>query len=294
MSRISVVITTYNREEYLRESIESVLLQSLSPMEIIVFDNGSRDQTECLVKSFGNQVGYHKEEVNIGPVLAFKKAIEISNGDWVIVFHDDDIMHKNCLKAYDNVISKGVYSWVGSRVSFETNPKLSKKEISGEAIIFNTQEALVSKFWEGMPIGFPTIMYRKDLFNSVFVDLKRYGKYFDRYILCELVRLAPSFCFLEPCISYRIHSGQGSQNKNTNELRHVLNLYKYLIPILKRKLSSYFIYLAMLRQRVIIDLEGSFDLAPYQIFRELKVSRLEIFGSPFCRFVWRVCWKIKK
>ena len=52
MSRISVIIPSYNRAHLVAEAIESVLNQTLTDSELIVVDDGSTDNTEDVVHSF--------------------------------------------------------------------------------------------------------------------------------------------------------------------------------------------------------------------------------------------------
>ena len=63
MPSVSVVIPTYNRSKLLKEAIESVLKQSYSDLEIIVVDDGSVDDTRCVVEQItdGRVKYYYKE-----------------------------------------------------------------------------------------------------------------------------------------------------------------------------------------------------------------------------------------
>jgi glycosyltransferase involved in cell wall biosynthesis len=54
--RVSVVITTYNQGPYIGETIRSALSQTFTNREIIVVDDGSKDETGVVVTSFGDQI----------------------------------------------------------------------------------------------------------------------------------------------------------------------------------------------------------------------------------------------
>ena len=56
MLSVSVVIPAYNSEKYIRRSIERVLKQTVLPLEIIVVDDGSTDETAAIAKSYGGIV----------------------------------------------------------------------------------------------------------------------------------------------------------------------------------------------------------------------------------------------
>lgn len=64
--KFSVVISTYNRLNLLKRAINSALNQTI-PCEVVVADDCSADETEAYVKSLGNSVIYHRNEVNKRP-----------------------------------------------------------------------------------------------------------------------------------------------------------------------------------------------------------------------------------
>ena len=62
MKSISVVMPVYNGAKYIRESIESVLMQSFKDFEFIIVDDGSTDNTESIIKSYiDNRIVYIKK-----------------------------------------------------------------------------------------------------------------------------------------------------------------------------------------------------------------------------------------
>jgi glycosyltransferase involved in cell wall biosynthesis len=88
--RVSVVIPTYNSGVMVKEAIESVLAQTYSDFEIVVVDDGSTDNTECIVRQFGDRVRYFKQE-NQGVSAARNTGIKQSLGDYVAFLDSDDL-----------------------------------------------------------------------------------------------------------------------------------------------------------------------------------------------------------
>src|SRR5438045_1423161 len=74
---VSVVIPTYNAAPLLHEAIQSVLDQTYSEFEVVVIDDGSTDDTEHVIRSFGNRVSYIKQ-VNQGVGAARNNGIALS------------------------------------------------------------------------------------------------------------------------------------------------------------------------------------------------------------------------
>ncbi len=59
---ISVIIPVFNAERYLAEAIESVLMQAVKPLEIIVVNDGSTDESEKVANTFKNDICYLLQE----------------------------------------------------------------------------------------------------------------------------------------------------------------------------------------------------------------------------------------
>ena len=87
---ISVIIPTLDRYELLRRALDSVLKQTKKPREIIVVDNGSKDNTHQMVTSLFSCVNYLKE--NKGGVSAARnKGILSSKSKWIALLDSDDV-----------------------------------------------------------------------------------------------------------------------------------------------------------------------------------------------------------
>lgn len=88
--RVSAVIPTYNRADFVREAIASVLRQDYPHVELIVVDDGSRDGTAAVVSSFGPTVQYLWQE-NRGVSAARNRGVAASTGDLIAFLDSDDL-----------------------------------------------------------------------------------------------------------------------------------------------------------------------------------------------------------
>lgn len=96
--KVSYIIVTHNRKEFLKEAVLSVLVQNYSPLELIVVDNGSTDGTDGLFKTdFKNDnIKYIKLDNNIGAPEGRNIAIKEAKGDIIIgIDSDTEIYEKN-------------------------------------------------------------------------------------------------------------------------------------------------------------------------------------------------------
>lgn len=92
MPAVSVIITTYNRPEYLRKAIESVLVQTYQDWELVIVDDGSTDNTQEVVRKYVNEnakVRYVRQ-TNQGPGPARNKGISETSGAFIAFLDDDD------------------------------------------------------------------------------------------------------------------------------------------------------------------------------------------------------------
>ena len=87
---ISVIIPAYNVESYLAEAIDSALLQTVPPAEIIVVDDGSTDGTQRVAERFENKIRYFRQP-NAGPGRARNRGLAEARSDWVAFLDGDDI-----------------------------------------------------------------------------------------------------------------------------------------------------------------------------------------------------------
>ncbi len=87
---VSIVVPTFNRAKWLPISIGSVIAQSYSNWELIVWDDGSIDDTKDVVYSFNDRRIHYFEDINHGVSYARNHAIEKSKGEFIAFLDSDD------------------------------------------------------------------------------------------------------------------------------------------------------------------------------------------------------------
>lgn len=90
MVDVSVVIATYNRSRQVREAIDSVLAQSVPVREIIVVDDGSKDDTRAQLLAYGDRIRPFFQ-ANGGASAARNLAMRMAHGSWIAFLDDDDV-----------------------------------------------------------------------------------------------------------------------------------------------------------------------------------------------------------
>jgi glycosyltransferase involved in cell wall biosynthesis len=86
---VSAVIPCYNGAPYLRETLDSTLRQTCPPLEVIVVDDGSTDESAAIAASYGPPVHLIRQE-NQGESVARNRGMDEARGDWVALLDADD------------------------------------------------------------------------------------------------------------------------------------------------------------------------------------------------------------
>lgn len=93
---VSVIVPLYNAEKYIEETMESILNQTYKNIEIVIVDDGSKDQSSSIVKNFKKkypeQIKYILQE-NQGVSVARNTGIENANGEYISFLDSDDLWH---------------------------------------------------------------------------------------------------------------------------------------------------------------------------------------------------------
>ena len=101
----SVIIPVYNCDHYLGEAIESVLAQSYRPLEILIIDDGSTDNSAEIAKSFIPHIQYYYQPNN-GAATAINYGINLSQGDFLTFLDSDDLWSKDKLMLQFQCLAK--------------------------------------------------------------------------------------------------------------------------------------------------------------------------------------------
>lgn len=167
-SLISVVIPTYNREQYIERAVKSVLQQTYSNLELIIVDDGSTDRTEDIVAAMSDsRIRYVRQATNQGASAARNKGVECANGE-LVAFQDSD----DCW--YQDKLSMQMEYW-------EAHPDCSLiysayvlHRIDGETVRVpyagtwgNLEGDIFSTLLVNNTVGTPTMLFKKSCFMEL-------------------------------------------------------------------------------------------------------------------------------
>lgn len=109
MTKISIALPVYNGANFIKEAIESILIQDYKDFELVIVDNASKDETFLIADSFAqkdNRVKLFSFEEHLGQVDNVNRAARMCTNEWIHFFCHDDIMLQGCIKNVVETIEK--------------------------------------------------------------------------------------------------------------------------------------------------------------------------------------------
>lgn len=102
MERLCVAMCVYQGEAYLEEQLASIATQTRRPNSMVIVDDRSADATPAIARSFAARAGFPvrvvENEVNLGFIRNFERAIGQADGDVIVLSDQDDVWHESRLE----------------------------------------------------------------------------------------------------------------------------------------------------------------------------------------------------
>jgi hypothetical protein len=218
---VSVVMSVFNGERFLREAVESILYQSFSDFEFIIVDDGSTDQSYAILDSYkksDNRIRIHSQE-NRGSALSLNQGCHLANGKYIARMDADDIAMKDRLALQVEFMEAnplvGILGGAAEWIDAAGNPLGVHRHPAEDAQI---KEAMLHHcaFWH------PTVLMRTQVFTwsggyrPMVFDAEDYDLWLraaERFQLANLSQIL---------IKYRIHPNQVSIQKNRQQTMGIL------------------------------------------------------------------------
>jgi len=230
--KVSVIIPCYNREQYISETIHSVLSQTWPNIELIVVDDGSSDSSRAVLESFGSrlQILEHPGRTNLGQSAAINMGIQNSSGEYVAILDSDDLFAPDKIEKQVYFLEQNpqfglVYS---NCISIDENGgELHKMYFPGHKPPSGPEQVLVECCFN-VPSN---SLFRRDIYEKVgfFDETLRSAQDHDYAVrIAEITRVG----YIDECLwNYRRHGGSIS---HTRTLERWMNGFKILNAACKR------------------------------------------------------------
>ncbi len=211
MISVSVVVPVYNGRQFIRRALRSAVEQTLRPMEIIVIDDGSTDETRKELESYA--VRYQRQE-HQGAGAARNLGVSLARGEWVAFLDADDVWHPDKLEIqWRHMENYPEVEFVYSDVDLvdDSGKVLRKHWASAEFVQKkpNSRQQLSRRVFDGRPFPLPsTVMLKHKLiersggFSSAFK-----GKYHEDFeFFARLAQLVSPHFIPQSLAQHRRHN----------------------------------------------------------------------------------------
>ncbi|MEP0265657.1 glycosyltransferase family 2 protein [Dokdonia sp.] len=120
MPKFSVVISVYNKEGFIKKTLQSVFAQTLQDYEVIVVNDASTDHSEEEIQAIGHEIIYHAFSQNKGAAAARNKAIQLATGDYIALLDGDDLWYPDYLEEMNHLLQEfPTYSVFATAIDIE-------------------------------------------------------------------------------------------------------------------------------------------------------------------------------
>lgn len=207
---VSVITPTYNSEKFISETIDSILGQSYTNLELILIDDASLDSTREVLNTYKKRdprIVMIFLEKNSGSGIARNRGIEFARGKYLAFVDSDDYWHKDKLRIQVDFMRKHGYSFTYTKYSFVDESGLLVKEYNIAPNQCNYLRLLIQDC-----IGCSTVMIDSEKLGKEYMPDLRNRQ--DWALWLKYVRKSgKAYGLKDPFTNYRLRKGSISSNK---------------------------------------------------------------------------------
>jgi glycosyltransferase involved in cell wall biosynthesis len=190
MCKISVIVPVYNVEKYLHKCISSILKQSFTDFELILIDDGSKDNSGRICDGYRGRDSRIKviHQENLGLSAARNIGIDTSEGKYVTFIDSDDFIHPSMLEIlYNNILETKADISIGDYCLVYEGKEISKEFGDNNITLYTNIEGVkkvVEKNEASMIIACGKL-YRRNLFSNIRYPIGKYHE--DEFVTYKLL-----------------------------------------------------------------------------------------------------------
>lgn len=311
---VSVIMPTYNRADYLKCALDSVLAQTFTDFELLVLDECSTDHTQALVESYGDpRIKYYRHQVRLGMAPNWNFGVEHSEGSYVAFLHDDDEWEPEFLEetvqALENEPTASVAftdHWLtdksGNLLVEETN--LNTRSWGREKLRAGMHKPFYEMAVATRPIHIVSMTFRKSVLPSLRDGLEA-GSIIDYWMVVQLALNGHGAYYIPRRLSrYRTHEGSETSTGRLRTcpgyiwvLRQLLNepaLAPYRPHMYKKLAGSYVSFgSALIDAKRYKEARSAFARA-YAIERSNKIALSGLLLTYLPSYVFQAIRRLKR
>jgi glycosyltransferase involved in cell wall biosynthesis len=232
---ISVIIPAYNAQEYVIETLESLESQTFKDFEVIIINDGSKDNTSILINKFINKKTLDIriiEQINSGVSIARNCGIDIASGDYVVFLDADDLLHPSYLSILYKTLTKQQVDVVICNFTRKQNFR-EIKILENNLVKINQVDLFNLFFLKSKQYIFPCFLYSRRIINQFelrFTNGIKYGE--DLEFICKYIsHISKGILVENELYYYRPNKNSAISNVSwnfTDSIHAINNISNYL------------------------------------------------------------------
>lgn len=228
---VSIVLCTYNGEQFLKDQLASLMGQTYSNLEIIVVDDCSTDGTKELLISFAglyDNIKLFLNEHNLGYNKNFEKAISFTKGEYISICDQDDIWFPEKIQRLMDAIGENWAVFSNSEFVDGQMKQMGRKLISNDILMDSYKSILMENFFTGH-----TSLLRRESLQYI-LPIPKFG-FYDWWIGFVCLYHKKLIFHNEVLTYYRVHEESVTQSKTKRKYSIAEDLDMQLGIFLKYK-----------------------------------------------------------
>jgi teichuronic acid biosynthesis glycosyltransferase TuaG len=221
--KVCIIMPAFRSENYIAESIKSVLNQTYNNWELLIDDGSPDDKTRNVALSFKDpRIHYHKDEENRGCAYSRNFAMKSADGVWVALLDSDDLWAPQKLEKQLRFMK--VNNYLFSYTNYE--------EIDDQGHRLGTMVTGPRRITNRMMNNYAypgclTVVYSQTRFGVMQVEEALGNGRNDDALFMRLVKKEICYLLPEVLALYRVHSGSRSHISQWTNLRYQYDLYRF-------------------------------------------------------------------
>ena len=214
---ISIVIPLYNKQDYITDTIQSILNQGLDDFEIVIVDDGSTDRSVAIIQEMNCQKIRLYSQENAGPGAARNKGVKLALYDWILFLDADDTLEPGCLQTISEYVRR-----FPKEVCFTGNTYYTVNDGKDKVLVSNrkTEGRVKNPFKEWFfkrlcPTAGNTLYRKEILLESPYNEF--YRRLEDCDFIFNILRRYPLFYVPVPMFTYNKEFRDASKKRKNRD-----------------------------------------------------------------------------
>ena len=222
MPLISVILPVYNAENYVATAIESILMQTFTDFELLIFNDGSSDRSKEIIQGYNDpRIKLFDDNINAGLVARLNMGIELATGKYIARMDADDVCLLERFKKQVDFLESNPENGVCGAWTYELAPPGTRQRVYKYV---ETHEEICVKLLRHNSFAHPVVMMRR----SILMDhgIRYEQEYFpseDFRLWTRLKQFTRFYNIPQTLLYYRVHPNQTSilelENKKSTGIK---------------------------------------------------------------------------